>query len=547
MAAHLKEEARPAVKRKGRGWLVVLICLLVLLAAAAVAGWMYIDGLAYKICTMEAGGQIRASDFIKTGDPEAFFTEDSQSFDTTVPGEYQVKVQSGFFVHRATLIVQDSIPPTAQASPVRLAPGESCAAEELVCNIADVTAVTAAFQQAPDFSRFGRQSVNVVLTDAGGNTTVVQSEILVSRVAESLDWEAGSPPPEAERFLLEGEKIAYVSDVSALNLNTVAQYELLFDVDGEEYGSVLNVVDTVPPTAQVQDISGYMLAERAASDFVLSVEDATQVTASFVTEPDLSLEGEQSLEIALTDEGGNQTVLPVKLILEADTEPPVIEGVHDLSVMVGESVAYRKNLRVTDNCPDGLDLQIDSGGVNLNQEGVYQAVYTATDLAGNTASATINVTVLAWEYPEDELNSLADGVLAQIINPDMSQMEILTAIYNYVTTNVAYIDHSDKGNWSKAAYEGLANHRGDCYVFACTTKLLLTRAGIENTDIYKSDQYSTHYWNLVNIGDGWYHFDCTPRVDHPRIFMWTDEQIVNYSNNHWHSHDYDRSLFPQVN
>lgn len=547
MAAHLKEEAQPAVKRKGRGWLAVLICLLVLLAGAAVAGWMYIDGLAYKLCTMEAGGEISASDFIKAGDPEAFFTEDSPAFDTAVPGEYRVKVQSGLFVHRATLLVQDSIPPTAQASPVRLQPGERCTAEELVCNIADVTPVTAAFQQEPDFSRFGRQSVNVVLTDAGGNITVVQSEILLSRVVESLDWEAGSPMPEADRFLLEGESIAYKSDVSALDLNTVAQYELLLEVDGEEYSSVLNVVDTTPPQGEVQDVSGYMLVERKASDFVVSVEDATQVAVSFVTEPDLTVDGTQELEIALTDEGGNQTVLPVKLTLIEDIESPVIEGIHDLSVMVGESVAYRKNLRVTDNCPDGLDLQIDSSAVNLNQEGTYQATYTATDLAGNTTSAAITVTVLAWEYPEDELNSLADGVLAQILNPDMSQMDILTAIYNYVTGNVSYIDHSDKGNWSKAAYEGLVNHRGDCYVFACTTKLLLTRAGIENTDIYKSDQYSTHYWNLVNIGDGWYHFDCTPRVDHPRIFMWTDEQIVNYSNNHWHSHDYDRSLFPQVN
>ena len=542
---HVKSKKKHCSRKKSGT--VIGVFLLLLVIAAGAAAWLYISNLAYRSCTVEAGVEVSASDFIKDGDPLAFFTEDSQPFDITVPGEYRVRVQSGCFSHRATLYIQDTIPPTVQPATAYLLPGETCSPEDLLGHVSDVTQVTATFAKEPDFSLFGSQKADVIVTDAGGNSTTVSSEIFISRVRYELAWEAGSLPPAAEDFLLSGSSASFITDVESLNLNTVANYEISISVDGEEYASVLHVVDTVPPKAEVQDISGFMLVERRAEDFVISVDDVTAVTAAFVEEPDLTLEGTQELELSLTDEGGNSVLLPVTLTLYPDTEPPEIAGIHDLALLIGESLAYRKGLRVTDNCPEGLNLEIDSSGVNLNQEGVYQAVYTATDLAGNSTTATITVTVRPWEHSEDELNSLADGVLARIINPNMSQRDILDAIYNYITSNVLYIDHSEKGNWSQAAYEGLSQHRGDCYVFACTAKLLLTRAGIENMDIGKSDEYSNHYWNLVDIGDGWYHFDCTPRVDHPRIFLWTDAQLQTYSNNHHHSHDYDRSLFPEIN
>ena len=142
---------------------------------------------------------------------------------------------------------------------------------------------------------------------------------------------------------------------------------------------------------------------------------------------------------------------------------------------------------------------------------------------------------------------MADNVLAQIITPEMTQLEIVQAIYNYNTRHIGYINHSDKGDWIQAAWEGLAKGKGDCYVYACTAKLLLTRAGITNMDIAKIPARTSHYWNLVDIGDGWYHFDTTPRKDHPTIFMWTDEQMMAYSNRHGKSHNYDPELYPEIN
>ncbi len=121
------------------------------------------------------------------------------------------------------------------------------------------------------------------------------------------------------------------------------------------------------------------------------------------------------------------------------------------------------------------------------------------------------------------------------------------AIYNYIRRNVGYINHSEKGDWVRAAYEGLAKRQGDCYVYACTAKALLTRAGIKNMDIAKIPTRREHYWNLVDVGDGWYHFDTTPRTDHTVFFLWTDADLMAYSAQHYNCHNYDRTLYPEIN
>ena len=194
---------------------------------------------------------------------------------------------------------------------------------------------------------------------------------------------------------------------------------------------------------------------------------------------------------------------------------------------------------------------MDSGSVNLNAAGTYPVTYNAVDYAGNTTSVTVNVTVKERVYTEEVVYSLADSILAQIITDNMTQRDKAYAIFKYVKAHVSYLDSSEKGNWLKAAYSGLAYGRGDCYVYASVSKALLTRAGITNMDIERIPSGNTlHYWNLVDIGDGhgWYHFDTTPRrPDRPNIFLWTDSQITEYSNTHYNSHNYDRSKYPKIN
>ncbi|MDE7223015.1 MAG: hypothetical protein K2O34_04445 [Acetatifactor sp.] len=536
-------------KKKAMKWkrMIVAGVAFLLLITLAVGGWLYVDSLAYKLCRVEAGVSVTPSDFLKKPDAGAVFTPASQPFSITEPGEYRIEVKSGWFTHSCILIIMDTIAPDGQAVPVRIQMGESCVPEDFVIDITDATEVTVSYAEEPDLSHAGSQSVQVVLTDRGGNRTIVESELFISPVVEELTVEAGETSPGIERFLLGDSRGTFITRPEILSYHRQGDYHIVIQVDGEKYTSILHVRDTVPPRAEVQDIEGFAVLPRSAEDFVVEIEDATEVTAAFRQEPDLSFIGTQQVEIVFTDDGGNETVETANLTLYEDTEPPVIKGTSDLLIYVGDSVSYRKNVTVEDNCPEGLQLTVDTGSVNLKAAGVYPVVYTAVDAAGNTTTETVQLTVIERAYTIDEVNALADAVLAGIITPDMSDRDKAWAIYTYIRRNVGYINHSEKGDWVRAAYEGLAKRQGDCYVYACTAKALLTRAGIKNMDIAKIPTRREHYWNLVDVGDGWYHFDTTPRTDHTVFFLWTDADLMAYSAQHYNCHNYDRTAYPEIN
>lgn len=542
-----RNRRRSHLKRGRRAQGTILAICLGLFLLLGACGWFYIDGQVYRTVRVEAGVAVAASDFLRKAGAEAVFAQSSQPFDTAEPGDYQVRVKSGLFTYRCRLIIEDTIPPEAEARPVQRKVGEVCGAEEFLSDIRDATQVAVSYRAEPDFRQAGPQAVEILLTDRGGNQTALESELYLVQIADSVEVEIGGEAPGLDSFAIVARDASLLTKVDEIDYGKAGEYEILLDVSGISYSSMLRVVDSVPPQLEVRDVEGYLLVPRKADEFVVRAEDATQVTFSFRKEPDLSLSGSQEVEIVATDEGGNETSKRAVLTLQEDKEAPVIRGAKNLTYLIGGSISYRKRVAVTDNSGEEVSLEVDTSGVNLTKEGVYPVVYSATDAAGNVASVTVNLTVKASMYTEEDVYALADAVLADIIKPEMSLRDQVWAIYSYVMGHVGYISHAEKGDWIKAVYEGLTQGKGDCYVYACVTKVLLVRAGITNLDIEKIPAKTEHYWNLVDIGEGWRHLDTTPRKDHPTIFLWTDEEMMDYSVRHNNSHNYDRSLYPEMN
>lgn len=250
-----------------------------------------------------------------------------------------------------------------------------------------------------------------------------------------------------------------------------------------------------------------------------------------------------------------------------DTQPPVISGVKDLTVAVGESLSYRTGVTVTDNVDETVRLQVDSSGVNLSEPGEYQALYWAEDAAGNRAEVPVTVTVVAAvtvddadtgatedvvesgnvEITQDGVNELADEILAEITTPGMSQREKALAIYNYVHNHIKYVSTSDKSSWLVGAYVGFTRGSGDCYNYFACSKALLTRAGIPNVDLTRVGGNSRHYWQLVDVGSGYYHFDACPHPNSYPLysFLLTEEEVKAYTRQcssirkNYYVYDYD--------
>lgn len=542
-----KESRKRGSKKSGKRRLIKTGVILLILAVSAVFFLLYENNKVYGECYVEAGVEVTAQDFLRDTDEQAFFAEGSDVIDSAVPGEYHVKIKTGLLPHNSILHIVDTIPPAGEPENVTLEIGETCVAAAFAGKITDATAVTVSYVEDPDFSKPGAQEVRVLLTDMGGNQAELTSELFVSRVVEELTVEAGSGPPALQDFVIEGEEASFVTGIYQFDYTVPADREVTLRVDGADYKTMLHIVDTIAPEMAVRDLQSFTKVARKPEEFVVSVRDVTEVSLRFREEPDITLEGEQTVAIVAVDQGSNETVKEAKLILAADTEAPVITGVEDLTILEGDAISYKKNVTVTDNCPDGLELMVDNSEVNLSEEGEYPVTYIARDASGNETTVTATVIVEPRMYDLQTVYALADSVLAEITTPEMTPLEKVKAIYRYNTGNIAYINHSEKDDWARAAYEGLAEHKGDCYVYACTAKVLLDRAGIQNMDIEKIPTSRRHYWNLVNLGDGWYHFDTTPRTDHPTIIMWTEAQLMEYSGRHHNSHNYDHTLYPEVN
>ena len=512
-------------------------------------------GRVEKTYTLEAGQEIDLSKLV-SGKKAPTMLKDLTAEEKVTPGQYKMKVKLSPFTYTIKVTVQDTTAPTGTAQEVLGLYGAELTPEMFLTESYDVTGVTASFVTAPDVNRAGYQNIGIMLKDGAGNTTLLETRLCISNLKRELVLEAGDPMPEAQAFLedvpgLEDTQISYLTIASTIDTTVLGKQDILMLVDGVELLTSIQVVDTVAPVFTVKHVDGYVGKVLDASKFVDSVMDMTDVTYSYAQEPDWSKEGSGSGQVTVTDASGNSATELITYKLKKDTVAPEV-SLSVIDIIIGEPVSYKKAVGYSDNADskDELKLEIDNSRVDPGTVGTYKVIYTVTDTAGNSTTKEGTVKVLAEKpiyYDQDVVNAKADEILAEILKEDMTQYEQAKAIYNWVHSRIGYISHSEKGDMTRGAYEGLFDRRGDCFVYACTAKVLLTRAGIKNMDIVKSTVNPAHYWNLVDVGDGWYHFDATPRKDKTVFFMWTDEQLKEYSESHKNTHIYDASLYPEIN
>ncbi len=154
-----------------------------------------------------------------------------------------------------------------------------------------------------------------------------------------------------------------------------------------------------------------------------------------------------------------------------------------------------------------------------------------------------------FSFTQEEFDQLVADVLDGIIQEDMTSMEQARAVFDYVHNNIRYIGHADKEDWVNGAYVGLTTGKGDCFTYYAVSRALLDALEIENLPVERVGGKTLHFWNLVNCGDGWYHFDACPRsLKMPSFlsFMVTDEQVAAFTamagRNYY---DFDGTLLPE--
>jgi len=222
--------------------------------------------------------------------------------------------------------------------------------------------------------------------------------LIVPNVAETHVLEAGAAELNANLFLKKSWGNAkLLTDVSGIDLSRPADHALRLRYFGRAYDVTLQIRDTVSPSAEVNPRSMLSMETPRPEDFVLQIHDATDVSVQFVSAPDMSREGEQTVALLLTDESGNTAEVQTTLTVSVDKTAPTMSGVEDLTFFRGQTPDYLSSVLVSDDFDEAPILTVDDSKVNLTRGGTYEITYYATDFYGNESIATADVTILVDE------------------------------------------------------------------------------------------------------------------------------------------------------
>ncbi len=150
----------------------------------------------------------------------------------------------------------------------------------------------------------------------------------------------------------------------------------------------------------------------------------------------------------------------------------------------------------------------------------------------------------ALSKSEQETLEMASELLDEIIKPSMDDYAKEKAVYEWMTKNLSFDEGmmlviSTAGREVDSPHGVLRNHVGVCVGFATTFRMLMQMMDIDCKVVH--DVHLSHSWDLVKIGDGWYHVD-----------IYSDLHAGNYLNFNMSdamcsmNHEWDRALVPEA-
>lgn len=102
--------------------------------------------------------------------------------------------------------------------------------------------------------------------------------------------------------------------------------------------------------------------------------------------------GDYDNTITVTDDAGNTSDIDIKISV---IDAPVINGISDKTVTVGDAVDYLSGVTAVDGKGTDItgNIEVDSSKVDVNTPGTYQITYKVTDSYGFSTGANCNITV----------------------------------------------------------------------------------------------------------------------------------------------------------
>ncbi|MFJ9304353.1 adhesin [Bacillus toyonensis] len=295
---------------------------------------------------------------------------------------------------------------------------------------------------AYDTSKAGEIQVTVTATDASGNS--LSTTVTVNVVEKEEEKDAEAPIITAKQGVtvhvgdsLNVGDLVEVSDNKDPNpVVTVGDYDTskageiqvtvtATDTSGNSSSTTVtvNVVekeeekDTEAPVITAkQGVTVHVGDSLNAGDLVEVTDNKNPNPVVTVGAYDTSKPGTISVQVTATDNGGNSSTATVTVNVvekeeEKDTEAPVITVKQGVTVHVGDKLSPGSLVSVKDNKDPSPVVIV--GTYDTSKPGTISVQVTATDKAGNSSTAKVNVVVLEKEKPEQKPEQKTAGTISK--------------------------------------------------------------------------------------------------------------------------------------
>ena len=353
--------------------------------------------------------------------------------------------------------------------------------------------------------------------------------LVVQNIAEAVTVEAGEGAVDPASFLIRnfGEAPSFVTDLSSIDWDQPGDYPVSLLYRNRTYASVVQIRDTVAPTATVNQVSTLSIRMPEPEAFIQEIRDVTQVTVAYAAEPDLTREGEQTVTLLLMDTSGNTSLAEAALTVIFDREAPTIEGAAPMWIYLRQEPDYEATISVCDDWDPSPLLTVDHSAVDLTQGGEYPVVYTARDASGNEVSVETTLTIVVDnEAPSilgvQPISLYAGSSVAYrsgiLVTDDQDAAPVLTVDSSNVDLSqpgiyeVTYIATDAAGNQASITTSVTVKEQTDSYVdeetiYAAADALLEKIITADMTDrekvqaIYRWTRYSCSYISISDKTD----------------------------------------------
>ena len=298
-------------KRGGKGKIIGLIIGAVVLLALAFLAFRELFPV-YGACKMEIGTNATVSDFLRFPDKNAYFTDNSETYDPNIPGTYHLEIKSGWFAHPCTLTITDSTAPVIEVQDWIVGKNETCEADVFVRSVNDQSETTAEFIKKPDFTLIDQdQEVVFVVKDAFGNSTEGTAKLTILPIVYRVNLEAGTVVPSISDYTGEAESSDnyIISDLTKINYFELGENDIEVFYHGKTYPAKVCIVDMTPPVFDaVEDFTAYIGDPIRYKEHVSVHDNSGTVNLTVDTSKvDPATEGVYEVTYTATDPSGNSS------------------------------------------------------------------------------------------------------------------------------------------------------------------------------------------------------------------------------------------------